>query len=79
MTREPQPVPSCAVEVVGGGPATPEEVAALAAAIEVVLAGEKADAKPAVSPWRWSGRRWNGPAPAGGGGGDGGPGSGWRR
>ncbi|MGH9223324.1 MAG: hypothetical protein ACRD2W_05970 [Acidimicrobiales bacterium] len=54
------------VEVVGGGPATPEEVAALTAALEVVLGSGRgrSDGQPAVSPWRWSGRRW-GDRPAG--------------
>ena len=49
------------VEVVGGGPATPEEVAALTAALEVVLGDGRRDGgdQPAVSPWRWSGRRWS--------------------
>ena len=61
------------LEVVSGGSATPEEVAALTAALEVVLGGggdgirdgigdgigDGIDGKqPPVSPWRWSGRRW---------------------
>ena len=59
------------VEVVGGGPAAPEEVAAMVAALEVVL-GERrpGDGQPPVSPWRWSGRRWGRP--------DRRPGDGWR-
>ena len=45
------------VEVLKGGPATPEEVAALVAALEV-LAADRRPTQPPVSPWRWSGRRW---------------------
>ena len=50
------------VEVVGGGAASPEEVAALVAALEVLAAANHGDRQPSVSPWRWSGRRW-GPPP----------------
>ena len=46
------------VEFVGGGPATPEEVAAVIAAVEVVLGDPRPGTRPPVSPWRWSGRRW---------------------
>ena len=42
--------------VVGGGIATPEEVAAIAAALELVLAAAPAGPPP-LSRWRWSGRR----------------------
>ena len=38
----------------GGGAATPEQVAALTAALEVVLAEEPVATEP--SPWRWAGR-----------------------
>jgi len=44
-------------EVVAGGAPTADEVAAIAAALEVVL-GRRADEAPPVSPWRWSGRPW---------------------
>jgi hypothetical protein len=48
---------TAALEVGGGGAPTAEEVAAIAAALEVVL-GRPSTSAPAVSPWRWSGRRW---------------------
>ncbi|MFP5318783.1 MAG: acyl-CoA carboxylase epsilon subunit [Acidimicrobiia bacterium] len=48
--------PSRPVEVVGGGPATPEQVAAVTAALDVVLAEGPEPARP--SPWRWAGREW---------------------
>ena len=43
-------------EVVGGGAPTPEEVAAIAAALEVVLSS--GPEPPPVNRWRWSGRWW---------------------
>jgi hypothetical protein len=42
--------------VVGGGEPSPEEVAAIAAALE--LQAGPAPEPPPVSRWRWSGRRW---------------------
>ncbi|MEW6153507.1 MAG: hypothetical protein AB1673_05905 [Actinomycetota bacterium] len=56
MSRGPQ------ITVVGGGPASPEQVAAMAAALAVVLDGAGAGARPpAPSPWRWAGRTWSRP------------------
>ena len=43
---------SPAVEVVGGGAATPEQIAALTVALQIVLA-EEAPAAAARNPWRW--------------------------
>lgn len=44
------------VEVVGGGSATPEQIAALTVALDVVLAEVPEPEEP--SPWRWAGRQW---------------------
>ena len=44
--------PSRPVRIVGGGTATPEQIAALTVALEVVLAEEPVPAEP--SPWRWA-------------------------
>lgn len=43
-------------EVVGGGPVSAAEVAAIAAALEVVA--EEPEGAVEVRRWRWSGRRW---------------------
>ncbi len=53
-------------QVVEGGTPTQAEVAAIAAALEVVLAeraaaGAAAGAAAVASPWRWSGRPWTKP------------------
>ena len=50
--------PTIHFSVVAGGAPSPQEVAAIAAALEAVLAAP-AEAPP-VSRWRWSGRWWQG-------------------
>jgi hypothetical protein len=49
---------SAGVEVVGGGPATPEEVAAMAAAIEVVLGEPDRSPAPRRRAWRYGAADW---------------------
>jgi hypothetical protein len=54
------------VEIVGGGMPSPEEVAAIVAAVELtsgrgadrVALSSRAGAPSPPSPWRWSGRWW---------------------
>ncbi len=55
METSPSDAGTRRFEVVGGGQPSPEEVAAIAAALAVVL-DEPAPEPPPVSRWRWAGR-----------------------
>jgi hypothetical protein len=57
MATSPSEPPSFRFDIVGGGAPTAEEVAAIAAALEVVLGAEPAP--PPLNRWRWSGRWWH--------------------
>jgi hypothetical protein len=59
-----EPARSRPVEVRSGGEPTPEEVAAIVAAIEVAWPRSDDTSRPATAPrWRFSGRWWSKPVP----------------